>query len=207
MKIDPAATAALNIYKLLVGVVVPRPIAFVSSVSSDGVYNLAPFSFFTVASVSPPIVCFSPIVNPDGRRKDTIVNAEQMKEYVINIVSEDIVRQANETSADFPPEIDEFAVSGLTPVASDLVAVPRVGEAHVSMECRLRQIVEISALPLGGSLVIGEVVRFHIDDAYFDDFRIDPARLGAVGRMAGSTYSRTTDRFELARPTLPPKPA
>ena len=114
----------------------------------------------------------------------------------------------NETSADFPPEIDEFEVSGLTPIPSDLVAVPRVKESHIAMECKLRQIVEMSSLPLGGSLVIGEVVRFHVDDEYFDDYRIDVDKLRPVGRMAGFTYARTTDRFELVRPgAAPPKPS
>ena len=200
MTIDPKSTDPFNIYKLMVGAVVPRPIAFVSSVGPDGIYNLAPFSFFTVISANPPVICFSPMINPDGRRKDSIYNAERLGEFVVNVVSEDIVKQMNETSADFPPEVDEFEVSGLTAIRSDLVAVPRVKESRVSMECKLRQIVEISALPLGGSLVIGEVVRFHVDDQCIDDFRIDPDVLAAVGRMAGSTYTRTADRFDLIRP-------
>ena len=200
MVIDPKSTEPFNIYKLMVGAILPRPIAFVSTTSPEGIFNLAPFSFFTVVSANPPAICFTPMINLDGRRKDSIHNVERLGEFVVNVVSEDIVRQMNETSADFPPEIDEFEVSGLTAIPSDLVAVPRVKESHVSMECKLRQIVELSSLPLGGSLVIGEVVRFHVDDAYFDDFRIDPDLLRAVGRMAGSTYTRTTDRFELVRP-------
>jgi len=203
MNIDPQATRPFDIYKLLVGCVLPRPIAFVSSVSKEGIVNLAPFSFFTVISANPPVVCFSPMINLDGRRKDSINNAEHTGEFVVNIVSEDFVREMNETSADYPPEVDEFMVSGLTAVKSDLVQPPRVKESRVSMECKLREIVEVSTAPLGGSLVIGEVVRFHVAEECFDDFRIDPDVLRAVGRMGGSTYTRTTDRFELQRPAVP----
>jgi flavin reductase (DIM6/NTAB) family NADH-FMN oxidoreductase RutF len=200
MVIDPKTTDPFNIYKLLIGSILPRPIAFVSTMGADGIYNLAPFSFFTAVSANPPAIAFAPLLSLDGKRKDTLNNAERLGEFVINVVSEDIVRPMNETSADFPPEVDEFEVSGLTPIASDVVAVPRVKESHIAMECKLRQIVEMSALPMGGSLVIGEVVRFHVDDEYFDDFRIDVDKLRPVGRMAGFSYTRTTDRFELVRP-------
>lgn len=207
MVIDPKSTEPFNIYKLLIGSILPRPIAFVSTMGADGIYNLAPFSFFTAVSANPPAIAFAPMLSMDGKRKDTLNNAERLGEFVVNVVSEDIVRPMNETSADFPPEIDEFEVSGLTPIPSDLVAVPRVKESHIAMECKLRQIVEMSSLPLGGSLVIGEVVRFHVDDAYFDDYRIDVDKLRPVGRMAGFTYTRTTDRFELVRPgAAMPKP-
>jgi flavin reductase (DIM6/NTAB) family NADH-FMN oxidoreductase RutF len=108
----------------------------------------------------------------------------------------------NLCSPEFPPEIDEFAVSGLTPVASDLVRPPRVGESRVSMECRLVQVVHVSPKPLGGSIVLGEVLRFHVADEVFEDFRVDPDKLRAVGRMGGPTYSRTTDRFNLERPKM-----
>ena len=106
----------------------------------------------------------------------------------------------NVTSGEFPPDVDEFQVSGLTPVPGDLVKSPRVKESHVSMECRLFQIFEISTRPSGGSIVAGEIVRLHVDDAYIDNYRIDPDKLKAIGRMAGTTYVRTADRFDLARP-------
>lgn len=206
MVIDPKSTEPFNLYKLLIGSILPRPIAFVSTMGPDGIYNLAPFSFFTAVSANPPTIAFAPMINTLGKRKDTLNNVERLGEFVVNVVSEDIVRPMNETSADFPPEIDEFEVSGLTPIPSDLVAVPRVKESHIAMECKLRQIVEMSSLPLGGSLVIGEVVRFHVDDEYFDDYRIDVDKLRPVGRMAGFIYTRTTDRFELVRPgAAPPK--
>ena len=206
MVIDPKSTEPFNLYKLLIGSILPRPIAFVSTMGPDGIYNLAPFSFFTAVSANPPTIAFAPMINTLGKRKDTLNNVEHLGEFVVNVVSEDIVQPMNETSADFPPEIDEFEVSGLTPIPSDLVAVPRVKESHIAMECKLRQIVEMSSLPLGGSLVIGEVVRFHVDDEYFDDYRIDVDKLRPVGRMAGFIYTRTTDRFELVRPgAAPPK--
>jgi flavin reductase (DIM6/NTAB) family NADH-FMN oxidoreductase RutF len=200
MTIDPKVTEPANIYKVMVGSIIPRPIAFVSTISREGILNLAPFSFFTGASANPPVVCFSPMRNVDGVRKDTVANIEANGEFVVNIVSEEFVEKLNITAAEFPPEVDEFEASGLTPLASDLISVPRVKEAHVTMECRLLQIVTFSDRPLGGNLVIGEVILFHVDDAYINNYRIDPDKLGSVGRLAGSTYVRTTDRFDLARP-------
>jgi flavin reductase (DIM6/NTAB) family NADH-FMN oxidoreductase RutF len=196
--IDPSSTAPINIYKLLVGAVVPRPIAFVSTISPEGVANLAPFSFFTVASANPPVLCFTTSFREP--RKDTLVNIRATKEFVVNIVSEEFAAKMNVTAAEFPYGVDEFAQSGLTAVASDFVGPPRVRESHVNMECKLLQTIEVSNQPLGGTLVLGEVVRFHVDDAIFEDFRIDPDGLAAVGRMAGNTYTRTRDRFDLIRP-------
>jgi len=204
MIVDPAAASPVDIYKLLVGAIVPRPIAFVSSRSPEGILNLAPFSFFTAISANPPVICFSPMIRPaDASRKDTLNNIELTGEFTVNIVSEEFVEKMNIASAEYPPEVDEFAASGLTPIPSDLVVPPRVQESHIQMECRLVQIVHISPKPLGGSLVIGEVVRFHIDPAVWDHGKIDPEKLRAVGRMAGATYARTTDRFDLERPKLP----
>src|SRR5579864_2209935 len=153
----------------MVGVIVPRPIAFVSTISPDGIRNLAPFSFFTGISANPPVICFSPMIRgSDGSRKDTLRNIEAVKEFVVNVVSEEFAEQMNICSAEFPPEIDEFAASGLTPIPSDLVKPPRVRESHIQMECRLLQVVYVSPKPLGGSLVIGEVLRFHVEDAIVD---------------------------------------
>lgn len=204
MVIDSATTSPQDIYKLLVGSVVPRPIAFVSSVSPEGVANLAPFSFFTVASANPPVVCFTPMVPASGRIcKDTLRNVRAAGEFVVNIVSEDFVEQMNLCSGDYPPEVDEFQLSGLTAVSSDRVGPARVGESRVSMECKLIEIVEVSEKPLGGSLVLGEVLRFHIADEVSDgNGRILPDQLRAVGRMGGTSYTRTKDRFELERPKL-----
>jgi flavin reductase (DIM6/NTAB) family NADH-FMN oxidoreductase RutF len=198
MIIDPTTVPPQINYRLLVGAVVPRPIAFVSTISPEGVRNLAPFSFFNVVCGDPPVICFSPIWrNPP---KDTIVNIRATGEFVVNIVSEDFADRMNICSGEYPSSVDEFSLSGLTPVESVVVRPPRVKESHVNMECRLMQIVDVSARPMGGSLVIGEVVRFHVDDAVIEDFKIDADKLGAVGRMSGSDYARTRDRFSLVRP-------
>jgi flavin reductase (DIM6/NTAB) family NADH-FMN oxidoreductase RutF len=199
--VDPQAVAARDIYKLMVGVIVPRPIAFVSTISADGILNLAPFSFFTGIGSNPPAVCFCPSVRAsDGQRKDTRRNIEETKEFVVNVVSEDFAEQMNICSAEFPPEIDEFKMSGLTPIPSDLVKPPRVAESRVNMECRLIQIVDIGPTAWGGAVVIGEVLRFHVADELFDNFKIDPDKLRPIGRMGGPMYTRTTDRFEMPRP-------
>ena len=201
MTIDPREAGFQNVYKLLIGAVVPRPIAFVSTLSREGIPNLAPFSFFTAVSANPPVICFCPVRRPGpAPYKDTLSNIVATGEFVVNIVSEEFAAKMNATSAEFPPEVDEFQASGLTPVPSDLVRPPRVAESHIQMECKLYLTIEIGELPGSGNLVLGEVVRFHVDDPYFDDFKIDPDKLRPIGRMGGSTYTRTTDRFEMLRP-------
>lgn len=201
MIIDPGAESPRNVYKVMIGAIVPRPIAFVSTLGTDGIRNLAPFSFFTAISANPPVICFSPMIRgSDSGRKDTLRNIEATREFVVNIVSENFVQQMNTCSGEYPPEVDEFEVSGLTPVPSDMVRPARVKEARVNMECKLVQVVHVSERQLGGSIVLGEVLRFHVDDTIVEDFRIDPDKLSAVGRMGGATYVRTTDRFDLVRP-------
>lgn len=201
LSFDPATHAPQDIYKLMVGSIVPRPIAFVSTMDTNGIANLAPFSFFTAASANPPVVCFCPMLRRVGSpKKDTLRNVEETREFVVNIVSEEFAERMNACAAEVPPEIDEFEISGLTPLASELVRPPRVAESQVQMECRLLQLVRVSDRPMGGVLVLGEVLRFHVRDGLVEEFRIDPARLNALGRMAGTTYVRTTDRFEMERP-------
>ncbi len=193
-------------YKLLAGTILPRPIAFVSTQDKQGIRNLAPFSFFTVASANPPIVVFCPMFRPPNAKqlpstKDTLANITATKEFVLNIVSEEFVDKMNQAAAEVPPDVDEWQLSGLTPIASELVAPPRVGESRMQMECRLVQLVSASEKPLGGMLVLGEVLRFHVaDEIINEELSINADKLNAVGRMAGSTYIRTTDRFELERP-------
>jgi flavin reductase (DIM6/NTAB) family NADH-FMN oxidoreductase RutF len=200
MTIDPKQHDPRNVYKLMIGSIVPRPIAFVSTISADGVCTLAPFSFFMGVCANPPVVAFSPVRRGDGLKKDTLVNVEATGEFVVNIVGESMAAAMNSCSAEYPPEVDEFETSGLTAVASEVVKAPRVAESAVSMECRLIQVVELGQGPLAGNLVLGEVVRFHVDDSIVEDFRIDPEKLAAIGRMGGMTYCRTGDRFEMARP-------
>jgi flavin reductase (DIM6/NTAB) family NADH-FMN oxidoreductase RutF len=199
--IDPSQHDHADIYKLMIGIIIPRPIAFVSSIDTSGVRNLAPFSYFTGCSTNPPVVCFCSAVRSGTRpHKDTLENIRATGEFVVNVVSEEIAEQMNRTSADVPPEIDEFVLSGLTPLASDLVKPPRVAESKAQMECKLHQIVPVSEKPGGGVLILGEVVRFHILESVLDGYKIDPEKLNAIGRMGGPTYVRTHDRFEMQRP-------
>jgi flavin reductase (DIM6/NTAB) family NADH-FMN oxidoreductase RutF len=198
---DLDGSSAADIYKLMIGMVVPRPIAFVSSLDEQGVRNLAPFSYFMACSADPPVVCFvSSFRKGEAPTKDTLRNVVATKEFVVNIVSEEFADKMNLTSAEVPPEIDEFDISGLTPVASELVKPPRVGESHAQMECRLRQLLPIGEAPGGGTIVFGDVLRFHVDEAVVNGYKIDPDKLRAIGRMGGPTYVRTRDRFDMTRP-------
>jgi flavin reductase (DIM6/NTAB) family NADH-FMN oxidoreductase RutF len=201
LALDPAQIAYNDIYKLMIGAIVPRPIAFVSTVDLAGARNLAPFSYFTACGSNPPVVCFSTAVRSGPRpHKDTLENIRATGEFVVNIVSEEIADQMNMTATDVPPDVDEFSLSGLTPIASDLVKPPRVAECKVQMECRLHQIVVVSDKPGGGILILGQVLRFHVADALLDGYKIDPDKLKAIGRMGGPTYVRTLDRFDMQRP-------
>ena len=201
LRFCPAEDSPANIYKLMIGVIVPRPIAFVSSLDEHGVRNLAPFSYFTGCSTNPPVVCFvSAVRSGPLPAKDTLRNVLATKEFVVNMVSEDFAEKMNLTSAEVAPDVDEFALSGLTPLPSELVSPPCVAESLVHMECRLRQVLHISDKPGGGSLVLGDVLRFHIDGSIIDGHKVDPDKLNAIGRMAGPTYVRTHDRFDMVRP-------
>ncbi|HWF47998.1 MAG TPA: flavin reductase family protein [Bryobacteraceae bacterium] len=204
LRIDPSAQHYRNVYKLMVGTIVPRPIAFVSTKSPSGILNLAPFSYFTACSSKPPCILFS-ATGRTGGAKDTVANILATEQFVVNIVSEQMASQMNATSAEFPPEVDEFDISGLTPIDSELILPPRVAESHVQMECRLVQMVRVGEEVGGGMVVIGEVVLFHIDDRVLadperDPFTVEPSHLRAIGRMGGSTYIRTQDVFNMERP-------
>jgi len=199
--LEPSQIGYSDIYKLMIGMIVPRPIAFVSTVDAAGIRNLAPFSYFTACSSNPPMVCFSTTVRSGPRpHKDTLENVRATGEFVVNIVSEEFAEKMNMTSAEVPPEVDEFLLSGLTPIASDLVKPSRVAESKAQMECRLRQIITVSDKPGGGFLILGEVLRFHVLESLLDGYKIDPDKLKAIGRMGGPTYARTRDRFEMQRP-------
>lgn len=192
----------LALYKLMIGFIVPRPIAFVSTVSREGVANLAPFSFFNAITYDPPTVMFS-VIDRAGERKDTSRNIEQNPEFVVHIVSEDIAERMNVTCGDYGAHISEFQEAGFTALDSERVAVPRVAEAQVAMECRLSHHLRIGRAPATASLVIGEVLYWHIDDSVLmERGRIDPEKLRAVGRMGGVDYATTRDRFSLERPLI-----
>ncbi len=199
MIIDPDTLDPQSCYKLLIGSVVPRPIAWTSTVSREGVRNLAPFSFFTVASRQPPMLCIS--VGPRGDEdldKDTLSNVEETGEFVVNIVSLSLSNTMFESSKNHPPEADEFEKAGLTPAPCEVVGAPRVEEAGVSMECLLDRV-----LPLGSDhLVIGRMVRFHVqDELYGENGRIDVAGLDPLGRLAGD-YTKVETIFELPKDDL-----
>lgn len=190
--IDPAAFGAGAMYHLLNAVIAPRPVAWVSTLGPDGVPNLAPHSYTTVFSTDPPIVGFVSV-----GRKDSLTNAEARGEFVLNIAGLELLERLNLTAANFPPEEDEFAWAGLSHVASDLIATPRVGEAPISFETRLA-----AATPIGNChLVLGEVLRVHVARAIWRDGRIDPHALNPVLRLAGSMFAELGPTFNLRRPT------
>ncbi len=207
--LNPANCEPRQIYKLMTGIIVPRPIALVSTMDRNDIANLAPFSFFSGVGSNPPTVLFCPTLRaPIGAasnlrsemRKDSLRNVEETGEFVVNVVSEAIAAAANAASAEVPPEVDEFMLAGLTPLASQAVRPPRVAESPAQMECKLLQVIYTSHAPGGGVIVLGEVVRFHLREDLFEDFRVDPAGLDAVGRMAGNSWVRTRDRIEFIRP-------
>ena len=202
--IDLATINHQDAYKLIIGSILPRPIAFVSTLSPEGVPNLAPFSFFTGVCSNPPTVLFCPMRRgSDGEKKDTLINIEATREFVVNVVSEEIVCQMNETAGEYPRNVNEFEKAGLTPVASDIIQPPRVLESPVSMECALNQIVYVGDGSVGsGSIVIGTVLRFHIREDLYENGRIDTVGLKPVSRLAGAAYAPVRETFELQRPTV-----
>lgn len=200
MNIDPESLEIRDRYALLIGTILPRPIAWVSTVSPDGKTNLAPFSFFTGIAANPMTVCFAPVNDRAGKQKDTLVNVKATRQFVVNLANEDNAEKMNQTSAPYPYGVSEFEQAGVTPLPSLKVKPPRVKESPVSMECELIQVVEVSTGPLGGNLVIGKVVHFHADDAVWNGGRLRHQDLKTIGRMEGAWYARTRDAFELPRP-------
>lgn len=193
--IDPLQGTERDNYKLLIGSVIPRPIAFVTTLSEEGVLNGAPFSYFNIVSSNPPLISVA-IQHAAGKSKDTARNIKQTKEFVIHIVDEQNVGQVNMTAAPLPPDQSEVTLAGLTPVDSLRIAVPGVQEARVRMECVLEQCVELP----NTDLIIGRIVQFHLDEAIYNKGRIDPVKLGAVSRLAGNSYAGIGEIFEIERP-------
>ncbi|MDQ0269630.1 flavin reductase family protein [Cytobacillus purgationiresistens] len=208
MEITPVNLNWKETYKLLVGSILPRPIAFVTTVDRNGIVNAAPFSFFTAISADPMLICFSPMrKGTDGSKKDTLANIETTKEFVINIVSEDFVDQMNICAADYPSNMDELEAAGLTKAESSIVNPPRVKESKVHFECLLQEVLHFGDKAGAGSLVIGKVVHVHIAEDLYEGGRINSAGLNPIGRMAGHIYTKPmTDIFELIRKNEPPAP-
>lgn len=190
------------VYKVLYAAITPRPIAWVSTVSNDSVLNLAPYSFFNAVCSFPPTLLFCSGYRDVPTPKDTLTNIRANGEFVVNFVTEHNANAMNITAQEVASDVDEFEKAGLTPIPSHQVQPPRVKESPIHFECRLNQIVPISEQPGGGYIVIGTVVHMHVDDAIYDADReyIDFDKYNVVGRMAGSTYTKTQDRFDLERP-------
>jgi flavin reductase (DIM6/NTAB) family NADH-FMN oxidoreductase RutF len=200
LSIDPARNSVKENYKLLIGSIIPRPIAFVTSLSKDGIVNGAPFSYFNIVSADPPLISIS-IQRSKGIPKDTSRNIKEVKEFVVHIVDEQNVEKVNQTAANLPPEQSEIQLAGLTAIDSVKVTVPGVKEAKIRMECILEKAVE-----LGGKespscdLIIGKIVQLHIEDDLYEKGKIDPRGLSAVSRLAGNDYAKIGEIFTLERP-------
>ncbi len=187
-------------YKLIIGSMLPRPIAWVSSMDLDGNLNLAPFSYFTAVCPTPMTLLFCPGVHAFNReRKDTWRNIEQLPEFVINMTNEETAERMNLSATTLPYGQSEFEWAGVTPAASETIRVPRVAEAPIAFECKLQQIVVISDQPGGGAAVFGEVQCVHVRDDLIEDGRIDLEAYGPIGRLAGNAYTRVRDPFIMDR--------
>ena len=201
MLLDPQAISAGSMYHFMNSVVVPRPIAFVSTVGEGGQFNVAPFSYFIAIANRPPLLGISILHRPE-RPKDTLRNLRASGDFVVNVVDEALHRQSVHASGDWPQDVDEFGITGLTAVPSDLVKAPRVGESPVSLECRLHREIELGNV----SLVVGEIVRGHVREDVLTDGRVDVAKLRPVARLSGDGYAYLGELVHLPRPQVEPRP-
>lgn len=200
LSIDPAQQTERENYKFLIGSIIPRPIAFVTTLSKDGTVNGAPFSYFNIVSANPPMISLS-IQRLEGKQKDTARNIVDSKEFVVHIVDEQNVEQVNETAATLQPDQSEIELAKLTPVESLKVAVPGVKEAKIRMECVVEHTLELGDSDSPScDLIIGKIVQSHIDSAIYEKGRIDPRGLAAVSRLAGHDYAKIGEIFSIKRP-------
>jgi flavin reductase (DIM6/NTAB) family NADH-FMN oxidoreductase RutF len=209
MNVTPSELSHSELYGILLNSVAPRPIAWVSTVSASGQQpNLAPFSFFNCVCPNPPLLAFAPGYRPSRQSasladpKDTLRNVRETKEFVVSIVTYDLAEAMNRTSGEYGSSINEFELAQIAHAPSQVVRAPRVAASPVSFECRLYQILDFSPSPQSSSLVIGQVVSIHIDDAHMKDGKLDRDSLDLIGRMGGIQYTRTTQRFEMIRPKV-----
>ena len=201
--IDPANASVQENYRLLSAGVSPRPIALVSTIAKDGRSNLSPFSFFNVFGANPPVIGFSPTLRGrDGSLKDTLRNLQDVPECVVQCVPFALVHQASLSSTEYPPGVDEFIKSGLTPLDSESVTPKRVKESPFQMECKVMQIIPLGGLQASGNLVLCEVVRFHVSPKILKDGIIDPNLIDLAGRNSGDYYTRASGHalFEIEKP-------
>ena len=195
MDIDPASLPPAEAHRLLISCVAPRPIAFVSTVSREGATNLAPFSFFNGVCSDPPVVSIAVATKRDGSKKDTWRNIEETGEYVINVVTPELMDAVIIGARELPHGESELDLSGEASLPSVRVKPPRLARSPVQMECSLLRIVEVEET----ALILGRILLYHVQDEVLREGRVDPARLIFVGRMGGELYCRTTDRFERPR--------
>lgn len=200
ISIDPLKNEERDNYKLMIGSIVPRPIAFVTSLAEDGTLNGAPFSYFNIVSSDPPMISVS-IQRKGNEKKDTVRNILDKKEFVVHIVDEENVDLINQTAANLPPNESEILAAGLTAKPSTIVTVPGVAEAKIRMECTLQQVVELGDENTPGcDLIIGKIVQFHVSKEIYKDGKINPRGLGAVSRLAGHSYAKIGEIFDIERP-------
>lgn len=199
MKVDPAELDFRALHHLTAGALVPRPIVLISTIGENGVLNVAPFSTVTRPSVHPPLIGFEVSTRRDGQKKDTIINIEFSKDFVVSLVDEGMAVAMNQSSADYPGDVDEFKETGLTPLKAAIVKAPLVAEAPVSYECKLTQILEFGTAPRISDFVIGEVVMAHFREGLYINGDVDSSKLHTIGRLGMDLYCRTTDRFTMKR--------
>ncbi|QIZ07682.1 flavin reductase family protein [Priestia megaterium] len=200
LSIDPALMSERENYKFLIGSIIPRPVAFVTTISKDGVLNGAPFSYFNIVSSNPPMISLS-IQRSAGSQKDTARNIIDSKQFVVHIVDEHNVEKINKTAASLPSDQSEVKLANLTSVDSVKISVPGVKEAKIRMECSLEHSLELGSSDSPGcDFIIGRVVQFHIEDEIYENGRIDARGLAAVSRLAGNNYAKIGEIFEIERP-------
>ena len=204
LEIEPEKISTRNLHKYLLSSIGPRPIALASTIDTNGVNNVSPFSFFNIFSANPPIAIFSPARRVrDNTTKDTLENIKEVKEVVINIVNDEIVEKASISSTEFPREIDEFIESGLTPVSSKKIKPIRVHESPVQMECKVNQIIELGQNGGAGNLIVCEIILIHIKSSILDkDNQIDQNKIKLVGRLGNNWYCKGFNEslFEIKKP-------
>lgn len=187
-------------YKFLIGSILPRPIAWVSTLNENGTNNLAPFSFFTAVSADPMIIAFCPFIRTsDASKKDTVKNIEREQDFVINFVSEDLTEKCNLSSQEIPYGEDEFVLAGLTPLKSEKVKSQRVSESPIHFECKLRDILSYGENIGSGRIITGEVIKVHIDETIYDQGRVISSKYKAIGRGAGNDWIKTDSTVQIER--------
>ena len=200
MYLDTSKLTAEQNYRHLVGGIIPRPIAWISTVSATGITNIAPYSFFTMASCNPPVLLYTQVTPRSGKNKDTLANILETKSCVVNIVSAPLLEKMNATCESLPPEISEFSAAGIESCVSQFVAAPAVAASKVRYECSLREVVQVSSEPSGGSVVLLNVLGIYLADDLLVESKISNGLLDAVGKLDGDWYAYTRETTALTRP-------